>query len=368
MGAMFWLYNVYKNECYVQWQRGYVIPCHLIIHKIVCISSMLIVKMFKLQKNHIILETANDQAIKSEILIEPEKSAQLMSDFLNSKQSNVQEKTNKKLKKKGEKNPEDIKEKQIYKCTECDYQGYRKKRLAEHMGRVHGLLANGTEPENPMFTCDECDKTFVFEKDLNRHKKIVHHGQVFVCLICNKNYKSKYVFDRHTVTHEEGYIQPKFRCQICEREFTTKFSLSSHIKSEHLGMKKTYSCPTCGKTFSQIRSYRQHANVHAGIRPYTCEVCGKSFTYDKSLKEHRYMHDTVRRFQCTVCQKAFRQQTCLLIHMKTHKEKKDHICSVCGREFTQKQSLLRHERIHTGKLSFPLTRFCKQYFSFKNSL
>lgn len=277
-----------------------------------------------------------------------------MSDDLNSKQSNVQEKTNKKLKKKGEKNLEDIKEKQIYKCTECDYQGYRKKRLAEHMGRVHGLLANGTQPENPMFTCDECDKTFVFEKDLNRHKKIVHHGQVFVCLICHKNYKSKYVFDRHTVTHEEGYIQPKFRCQICEREFTTKFSLSSHIKSEHLGMKKTYSCPTCGKTFSQIRSYRQHANVHAGIRPYTCEVCGKSFTYDKSLKEHRYMHDTVRRFQCTVCQKAFRQQTCLLIHMKTHKEKKDHICSVCGREFTQKQSLLRHERIHTGKLSFPL--------------
>ena len=244
------------------------------------------------------------------------------------------------------------KEKQIYKCTECDYQGFRKKRLSEHMGRVHGLLPNGAMPENPMFSCDECEKTFVFEKDLSRHKKIVHHGQVFVCLVCNKNYKSKYVYDRHTATHVEGYVQPKFKCQICEQEFTTKFSLSSHIKSKHLGVKKTYSCPTCGKTFSQIRSYRQHANVHAGIRPYTCEVCGKSFTYDKSLKEHRYMHDTVRRFQCSVCQKAFRQQTCLLIHMKTHKEKKDHICSVCGREFTQKQSLLRHERIHTGNHSY----------------
>lgn len=268
-----------------------------------------------------------------------------------------QEKPRKKLRQTAGSANKESKENQVYKCTECDYQGFRKKRLCEHMGRVHGLLANGNVPQNPMFSCEICDKTFVFEKDLNRHKKIVHHGQIFVCLVCQKNYKSKYVYDRHVATHEEGYIQPKFKCQICEREFTTKFSLGCHIKSEHLGVKKTYSCPMCGKTFSQIRSYRQHANVHAGIRPYTCEICGKSFTYDKSLKEHRYMHDTVRRFPCTVCGKAFRQQTCLLIHMKTHKEKKDHICSVCGREFTQKQSLLRHERIHTGNKTISFKDF-----------
>ena len=232
------------------------------------------------------------------------------------------------------------------------------------MGRVHGLLTEncrGAQDSTP-FKCNLCDKTFVFGKDLNRHKKIVHHSNRFYCDKCNKMYKSKYVFDRHMATHVDGYKQPMFKCQVCSREFTTKFSLGCHIKSEHLGIKKTYICPTCGKSFSQIRSYRQHANVHAGIRPYVCEVCGKSFTYDKSLKEHRFMHDDVRRFPCTVCNKAFRQRTCLLIHMKVHKDSKDHICSSCGKGFTQKQSLIRHERIHSGDKPY-LCILCSKTFS-----
>lgn len=243
-------------------------------------------------------------------------------------------------------------ERQVFKCTECNYEGFKKNRLTEHMGRVHGLLTDncrGTQ-ENTSFNCDQCDKVFVFGKDLNRHKKIVHHSDRFQCNVCDKVYKSHYVFKKHMVTHTEGYVQPMFKCQVCEREFTTKFSLSSHIKSQHLELKKTYSCPLCGKTFSQVRSYRQHANVHAGIKPYKCEICGKAFTYDKSLSEHRYMHDAVKHFSCDVCGKEFRQKTCLRIHMKVHSDKKDHICRYCGRGFSQKQSLIRHERIHTGKL------------------
>ena len=241
-------------------------------------------------------------------------------------------------------------ENKIYKCTECDYSGYKKNRLTEHMGRVHGLLTDhcrGTQ-EHKSFKCDQCDKIFVFGKDLNRHKKIVHRNDRFTCSVCEKVYKSEYVYKKHMIKHNEGYVQPMFKCQVCEREFTTKFSLSNHIKSQHLELKKTYSCPLCGKTFSQLRSYRQHANVHAGIKPYKCEICGKAFTYDKSLNEHRYMHDKERRFSCEECGKAFRQKTCLLIHMKVHSNKRDNICRYCGRGFTQKQSLLRHERIHTG--------------------
>lgn len=252
----------------------------------------------------------------------------------------------------------------VFQCNLCNYQGHRKKRLTEHMGRVHGVLTEncrGTQ-EQTCFRCDQCDKIFVFGKDLSRHKKIVHHGQSYECKMCSKTYKSKYVYDKHLETHKQGYVQPMYKCQICEREFTTKFSLSSHIKSEHLGVKKTYMCPICGKSFSQIRSYRQHANVHAGIRPYVCEICNKSFTYDKSLKEHRYMHDNIRRFQCTVCEKSFRQRTCLIMHMNVHKETKDHICSSCGKGFAQKQSLVRHERIHTGDKPYSC-KLCHKCFS-----
>ncbi|XP_052803176.1 zinc finger protein 836-like [Mya arenaria] len=252
----------------------------------------------------------------------------------------------------------------VYKCSECDYQGTKRKRLTEHMGRVHGLLTEACKGSQLQsnFSCDQCEKVFVFGKDLSRHKRIVHHAERFHCEVCGKTYKARYVFDRHMATHADGYVQPMFKCEVCNREFTTKFSLGNHIKSAHLDMKKTYSCPTCGRTFSQIRSYRQHANVHAGIRPYVCEICDKSFTYDKSLKEHRYMHDQVRRFSCQQCGKAFRQKTCLIIHQKVHSNKKENVCRFCGRAFSQKQSLLRHERIHTGDKPYQC-RLCQREFS-----
>ena len=252
----------------------------------------------------------------------------------------------------------------VYKCAECDYSSARRTRWTEHMGRVHGIITEKDlqRQKQPDFPCQLCEKSFIFEKDLKRHNRIVHTAVSQTCEVCNKTYKSKYVFDKHMATHKEGYVQPMFTCQLCPRSFTTKFMLAHHIKSEHLGIKKTYLCPTCGKSFSQIRSYRQHANVHAGIRPFQCETCGKSFTYEKSLKEHRYMHDNLRRFACKTCGKAFRQYTCLIIHQKTHKDTKDHICSSCGKGFTQKQSLIRHERIHTGDKPYTCG-ICRKAFS-----
>ena len=252
----------------------------------------------------------------------------------------------------------------IYKCTECEYTSHKRTRWTEHMGRVHGLLTEKDleKQKKSQFPCRECDKSFIFEKDLKRHIKIVHTAVSHYCSVCQKSYKSKYVYDKHIATHEEGYVRSMFVCQMCKREFTTKFSLANHIKSAHLGIQKTYMCPTCGKSFNQIRSYRQHANVHAGIRPYVCEICGKGFTYDSSLKDHRYMHDNIRRFSCQTCGKAFRQRTSLQIHMKVHKDTKDHICSSCGKGFTQKQSLIRHERIHTGDKPYRC-QLCAKTFS-----
>ena len=252
----------------------------------------------------------------------------------------------------------------VYKCTECEYTSHKRTRWTEHMGRVHGLLTEKDleRQKKSQFPCRECDKSFIFEKDLKRHNKIVHTAVSHYCSVCQKSYKSKYVYDKHIATHEEGYVRSMFVCQMCKREFTTKFSLANHIKSAHLGIQKTYMCPTCGKSFNQIRSYRQHANVHAGIKPYVCEICGKGFTYDSSLKDHRYMHDNIRRFSCQTCGKAFRQRTSLQIHMKVHKDTKDHICSSCGKGFTQKQSLIRHERIHTGDKPYTC-QLCGKTFS-----
>ena len=240
---------------------------------------------------------------------------------------------------------------ELFPCKECNYMATSKKRYNEHIKRKHKLS----------FRCEVCDKLFGLMKDLNRHKHSVHAEASYFCDKCSSFYKSKALYDQHMRTHEEGYVRPNFTCEICDKSFTTKYVMSTHIKSEHLGIKRMFQCSQCGKKFRQRNSYKMHMNAHLGIKPYVCDLCGKSFSYHKSLKEHKYMHETFKRFQCKLCSKHFRQKTTLHIHMKTHTAAKDHVCSTCGRGFKQKQALKRHERIHTGSKPYTCL-LCKRSF------
>lgn len=239
-----------------------------------------------------------------------------------------------------------------FKCDQCEYIGKKKENLREHTQRMH----------RNKFKCETCSKQFGLHKDLLRHTRHVHTNPAFHCKICDKFYKFNRAYKEHMLSHEENYVKPQFECEICHKVFSTKYVLTGHVKSEHLGMKKSFMCPTCGRSFTQKNSYLMHANVHAGIKPYVCDVCGKAFSYDKSLKEHKYMHDDERRFSCDVCAKTFRQKTSLLMHMKVHKEARDYICTSCGKGFTQKQALLRHERIHSGDKPFKCA-LCQRAFN-----
>ena len=239
-------------------------------------------------------------------------------------------------------------------CNEpnCTFICKGKQELKDHKRTIHGTK----------FKCDHCEKTFGISRDRNRHIKSVHHQERHFCIECNKYYKTRKVYEDHIKTHLDGYVKPQFDCEICHRSFSSKYNLATHIKAEHLGMRKSFMCPTCGRSFTQKNSYRQHANVHAGIKPYVCDQCGKAFSYEKSLKEHKFIHDGIRRFQCPVCQKYFLQSTSLRIHIKIHNETRDHICATCGKGFTQKQALIRHERLHTGDKPFTCS-LCAKTFS-----
>lgn len=246
----------------------------------------------------------------------------------------------------------DAKAEDNFTCDKCSFVTKKHSHLRQHKRRVHITKE---------FKCDKCGKIFGFGKDLKRHRK-THQKAENCCSVCGKMYKGIRSLEEHKKTHAEGYIKPEFPCEFCSKIFSTKYVLAYHIKSDHLGMKRTYLCPTCGKSFSQKNSYLQHANVHMGIRPYQCDVCGKSFSYEKSLKEHRYMHEEDKQFECPVCKKKFRQSSGVAIHMKIHKERKDYVCSACGKGFSQKQALIRHERIHAGEKPFTCG-VCKRNFT-----
>ncbi|KAH3839561.1 zinc finger protein 69-like [Dreissena polymorpha] len=237
-------------------------------------------------------------------------------------------------------------------CTLCKYTTSSIERLSKHFQVKHSTVHN----------FEESNLLFKEAKGLDQQLENVHHlNSIYVCDQCSKCYKSKVNFELHMKTHEKNYEKPHFYCTVCGKAFTTKYVLTMHNKSQHLGIKQTYLCPICGKKFSNRNSFKQHANVHSGIKPYKCDVCEKAFTYHKSLREHKFMHDNIRRFKCNTCGKTFRQRTTLHIHKRTHKLVKDHVCH-CGKEFSQKQALERHERIHSGVKPFKCVH-CGKAFS-----
>lgn len=239
-----------------------------------------------------------------------------------------------------------------YECVECNYSTNKRGNLREHWQRNH---------DGKKYSCTECGKTFGIKKDLTRHVKR-HFEADHCCSFCGKFYKTKRSWQEHQQIHQAGYEKPEFACDKCDKKFSTKYVLSYHIQSEHMGMKKSFLCMTCGKSFTQKGTYLQHANIHLGIKPYICDVCGVSFRYEKSLKEHKYLHEDIRRFVCSVCDKRFTQSSALAIHLKVHKEYKDYLCQTCGKGFTQRQALTRHERIHNGEKPFSC-RLCGRCFN-----
>ena len=236
---------------------------------------------------------------------------------------------------------------------DCTYIGKTISLLKEHKKRQH----------RPRFKCEDCGRTFGFNKDLNRHKRRVHSAPEYFCEECNRFYKSKRSYDDHIKCHEADYVKPLFECDVCRKKFSTKYVLASHVKAEHLGLKKSYVCPLCGQNFTQKNSLRQHAAVHTGVRPYVCDICGKAFSYENVLRGHRLLHEQhIRRYQCEVCEKKFIQSGGLRVHMAVHQETRDYMCTACGKSFTQKGALIRHERIHTGDKPYSC-HLCNKAFS-----
>ncbi|KAJ1546122.1 hypothetical protein HK096_005493 [Nowakowskiella sp. JEL0078] len=74
------------------------------------------------------------------------------------------------------------------------------------------------------------------------------------------------------------------------------------------GSIKSYSCPTCPRSFSRL---------HENHRPFECNECGARFTRN---------HDLTR-------------------HQKIHTKEKPYICSFCGRQFARRDALKRHSRL-----------------------
>ena len=76
-----------------------------------------------------------------------------------------------------------------------------------------------------------------------------------------------------------------YQCSHCDKKFSARGGLDSHIKSVHEGKKVI--CPECGASFSIAQALRRHIKgVHMKETPYVCKICNHGFKQNGNLKHH----------------------------------------------------------------------------------
>ncbi|TSK16129.1 Transcription factor Ovo-like 2 [Bagarius yarrelli] len=142
------------------------------------------------------------------------------------------------------------------------------------------------------FQCPVCHKIFPLQRMLTRHLKCHSLIKRHPCRYCGKGFNDTFDLKRHmrthtgddiehthffrsvslgsllflTHTHLRAGIRP-YRCELCEKAFTQRCSLESHLRKIH-GVKQQYAyrqrrskifvCEDCGFTSSRPDEYFMH--------------------------------------------------------------------------------------------------------------
>lgn len=197
-----------------------------------------------------------------------------------------------------------------------------------------------------------------------------HNGQQwFKCDYCERSFSRRINLQSHIFTHTG---ERPFQCDHCDKKYTSYNNLKQHMKLH--GKAKCYECKKCNQSFQSLSALGKHENTHNYIH-YHCNICMKAFPTKVLFHSHGCP------FECEFCGKWFKHYMALSSHIeKEHlpidtnlkfrtdnnyavnnlngvpkegteqlevfKEDKLHVCRICGREFKDEISLIFHIKIH----------------------
>lgn len=151
-----------------------------------------------------------------------------------------------------------------------------------------------------------------------------------------------------------------FSCEYpeCEKTFLYKSELNRHMQSH--ANSRPYICPFagCEKGFKRLDTLQTHCRLHTGEKPYMCDypLCGMNFTTQSALRYHHLKHTNNKMYKCEVpnCGKSFLTIGQLRQHEKGKCRSRAHVfedrsCSNSSvfmpKELTPEQAFeLRNER------------------------
>ena len=194
---------------------------------------------------------------------------------------------------------------------------------------------------NHSFSCDVCAREYSSVTQLWVHQRRMH--QKYKCiqkplLHRHKNSASSnrkpFVKNHqlHKIQNKKNKTIKYLKCKDCAKQFSSASSLHRHsCASKQAGnfsatkaatspqatapamlldpvivplkcaSGRGYKCALCGRVLTRMDSFKEHMNVHTGVRPHTCDKCGKSFSrYSQRSKHMKLEHSDVSGHSLTV--------------------------------------------------------------------
>ena len=90
-------------------------------------------------------------------------------------------------------------------------------------------------------------------------------------------------------------VAKRFECKLCDKTFLREWNLERHRRLIHLKI-KSFECMFCSKVFPTKEGLKQHELAHTKSE-FVCDVCGSTHKYLSNLRRHKLVHEN-KLFTC----------------------------------------------------------------------